>query len=67
MKDGRNFHGNEAREKNIIIFSAYFFILIIIKLYNETSGLTNDQKFFDQHLPLKLKVRPFWKAKMTLF
>ena len=31
IKDGYNFHGNEARE-TILFFSPYFFILIIINV-----------------------------------
>ena len=51
-KDGRHFHGNEA------VFLSIFFIQIIIKkfivhlMYNEMSGLKNEQQFFDQNLPL---------------
>ena len=32
IKDGHHFQGNEAREKIVLFFSPYFFILIIINV-----------------------------------
>ena len=29
IKDGRHFHGNEAREKNLFFFSIFFILIII--------------------------------------
>ena len=51
IKDGRHFHGNEAREKNNFFFSIFFILIIINVTWNEWIEKWAKQ-FFDQHLPL---------------
>ena len=51
IKDGRHFHGNEAREKNHFFFSIFVILIIINVKWNEWIEKWAKQ-FFDQHLPL---------------
>ena len=51
IKDGRHFHGNEAREKNHFFFLHIFILIIINVKWNEWIEKWAKQ-FFDQHLPL---------------